>query len=325
MKFNANEVKSDVKNYYEASTNLNVRTGAGRKYPISFTLKKGDEVELIAKNKNWWEIKYFDKTGFVSSKYLIHSKSLSDKIYRPRKGIFSNFINIIVGIVFFVIIFKIFRKILTIIIKRKDKKLLQTATNLDRDTWSERDLVLQFLKYGISEQNIFHDLYVRKRDGNFSQIDLVVITQVGIIVFEVKDYKGWIYGNGNYTQWTQAFAYNKKYLFYNPIKQNNGHIENLKSQVNFENLPFFSVIIFYGNCELKDISSVPDGTFVTKAERVFEIINLILKNNIQIKYSDIEGILNVLKESKKNGENYNIQKQHKDNIIDMLGKHRVFD
>ena len=41
---------------------------------------------------------------------------------------------------------------------------------------------------------IFHDLYVEKHKGHFSQIDLVVVTEVGIIVFEVKDYSGWIFG-----------------------------------------------------------------------------------------------------------------------------------
>lgn len=325
-KFDASERKSDVKKYYKTSVNLNVRTGAGKKYPVSFTLKKGDQVELISKNKSWSEVKYLDKTGFVTSKYLIQSEILSGKALLKKNVIFSYFIISIVGLFFLVIIFKICRKIHAVIIKRKDKKLLQTVTTLDRGTWSERDLALRFLKYGISEHNIFHDLYVSKGNGNFSQIDLAIITQVGIIVFEVKDYSGWIYGNGNYTRWIQSFSNNKKYYFYNPIKQNNKHIEDLKKQVNyFENLPFFSVIVFYGNCKLKDINFVPDGTFITKAERVFEIVKLILKNNIQIKYSNIERVLYVFNESKKNGEDYDIQKQHRDSIQDMLGNHRVFD
>jgi len=36
-------------------------------------------------------------------------------------------------------------------------------------------------------------LYIRKHNGDFAQIDLVVATKVGIIVFEVKDYRGWIF------------------------------------------------------------------------------------------------------------------------------------
>ena len=107
----------------------------------------------------------------------------------------------------------------------RDRKLLKTATKPNRGTWSERDLVLKLLKYGIPAEAIFHDLYLPKYNATFSQIDLVVVTEVGIIVFEVKDYSGWIFGNGRYSQWTQVLAYGKeKYRFYNPIMQNNKHI-----------------------------------------------------------------------------------------------------
>lgn len=58
-----------------------------------------------------------------------------------------------------------------------------------------------------------------------SQIDVVVATNVGIIVFEVKDYSGWIYGNGNQQKWTQVLSHGReKYRFYNPILQNRSHI-----------------------------------------------------------------------------------------------------
>ena len=78
---------------------------------------------------------------------------------------------------------------------------------------------------------IFHDLYVEKHKGYFSQIDLVVVTEVGIIVFEVKDYSGWLFGSGNQSQWTQVLAYGKqKYRFYNPIMQNNKHVTELRKQ-----------------------------------------------------------------------------------------------
>jgi hypothetical protein len=104
---------------------------------------------------------------------------------------------------------------------KRDKKLLETVTKLSRGTSTERNLVLRLLKHGIPAQTIFHDLYVKKYNGGFSQIDLVVATKVGIIVFEVKDFSGWILGKGYQTQWTKVLAYGKrKYRFYNPIMQN---------------------------------------------------------------------------------------------------------
>ena len=125
---------------------------------------------------------------------------------------------IIIGLVLLVGFLSLFRKI-------RDVKLLKTVTSLNRGKKTERDLVLKLLKHGIPAQTIFHDLCIEKNNGEFSQIDVVVATTEGIIIFEVKDYSGWIYGNGNYSHWTKVLAYgNRTYLFYNPIKQNNNHI-----------------------------------------------------------------------------------------------------
>lgn len=41
----------------------------------------------------------------------------------------------------------------------------------------------------------------------------------GIIVIEVKDFSGWIFGNGNYFYWIKVLVYGeKKFRFYNFIK-----------------------------------------------------------------------------------------------------------
>ncbi|MDR1006402.1 MAG: NERD domain-containing protein [Bacteroidales bacterium] len=216
---------------------------------------------------------------------------------------------------------EVYRKLL-----EADRKLLETVTNLDRGTNAERDMVLKFLKHGIASQTIFHDLYLKKYNGNFSQIDLVVATKVGIIVFEIKDYSGWIFGNGYHSQWTQILAYGKqKYRFYNPIMQNNKHITELKKQLKQTNVPFFSVIVFYGDCVLKDISFVPDRTYIVKQTRVFDVIDFIMKNNIPAHYTNKIEVINILKEAVKNGESKDIRIQHIENINDMLGKDRIFD
>ena len=115
-----------------------------------------------------------------------------------------------------------------IVIDRQNKKLLLSVTSLDRGTSSEKNLILKLLKNEIPSKAVFHDLMIRKGQDEFSQIDLVLATKQGIIVFEVKDYKGWIFGSGNHNNWTQVLAYGKrKFRFYNPVKQNKNHINNL--------------------------------------------------------------------------------------------------
>jgi len=309
--------------YFIATANLNVRIGPGEKYSISFTLQKGTEVELISKeNNDWYRIKYLEKTGYASTNYLKLSRTISKQESSSRlvKQIVNNVIIILYVILVLFIGFIIYGKI-------RDSKLLHSVTNKTRGTKSERDLALALLKYGISKENIFHDLLIEKRKGEFSQIDLVIVTQVGIIVFEVKDYSGWIFGNGNHSQWTKVLAYGKqKFYFYNPIMQNNKHIADLKKQLHQKDyIPFFSMIVFYGDCELKNINFVPNQTFIVKSRRVIEVVKTILRDNKPFIYSNENEIILILREAVRNGENIMNQNQHKENIKNMLGTHRVFD
>lgn len=208
----------------------------------------------------------------------------------------------------------------------RNQDLLETVTNSDRGTYAERNLVIKLLKYGIPAQTIFHDLYLRKPNVSFSQIDLVVVTTAGIVVFEVKDYSGWIFGKGYQEQWTQVLAYgSQKYRFYNPIKQNSKHIIDLRNtRKQFENIPFYSVIVFDGDCELRDISFVPDGTFVVRAERILEVMRIIQAKE-PAPYTDKHEVIRVLREAVENGVHKKTEHQHIEKVTDLLGKHRVFD
>ena len=210
--------------------------------------------------------------------------------------------------------------------RKKERELISSVTSLSRGTPSEKFLILQLLKSGIPPVTIYHDLIIKKDNDKFSQIDLVLVTSEGIIVFEVKDYSGWIFGSGNNTNWTQILSYGKrKYKFYNPIKQNNNHITELRKTLKqFENIPFFSLIVFFGDCELKEINYVPKGTYVVKSQRVFEVLNLIKNENEPTEYTNKREVVNKLKELVSLGENVEYQKKHIENIKDMVGKNRIF-
>jgi hypothetical protein len=227
--------------YYSAKAVLNVRSGAGTNYAVSFTLQKGEEVEVLSKNDNgWFRIKYYERTGYAHSKYLKYSRSSSEIESKPDKNAVDFlFIGVCVGLVLF-LIFLIIRVI-------RQRKMLRTVTDFNRGTKTERELVLKLLKFGMPADTIFHDLYMKKPTDNFTQIDLVAVTKVGIIVFEVKNYSGWIFGNGNHSHWTKVLAYGKeKYRFYNPIIQNNKHVIELRNQfVQHGNVHFFSVVVFF--------------------------------------------------------------------------------
>ena len=208
--------------------------------------------------------------------------------------------------------------------RQENIDLISRVTPIFRGTSTERFLILNLLKYGINSGAIFHDLYIYKPDRKTSQIDIVVATSVGIIVFEVKDYSGWIYGKGNEQKWTQVLSYGReKHRFYNPVLQNKSHIAQLQ-RILKETVPFYSVIVFYGNCRLEDISFIPQNTFVTKHYRVIDVIESILQNNPVANYKNKHNVINILKKAVANGNNAKIEEQHIDNIKDMLGSDRIF-
>lgn len=204
----------------------------------------------------------------------------------------------------------------------RQKSTKTVSTNTD----SEQDLVSRLIRYGIESNSIFNNIYIKKHNGTFSQVDVIAITQVGIIVFEVKEYSGWIFGKGQHRSWTQVLNYgNQKYYFYNPILQNQQHIINLKKLLSNETVPFYSVIVFYGDCQLKEITFVPQGTYITKGYRVTDVISEILDTNKEVEYNDKQNIINILQECAKNGESEEIQNSHVEQIQDMLGTKRVFE
>lgn len=306
--------------YYIATKNLNVRTGAGVGYTVLYTLQRGEEVEIISREDSWYQIKYAGKIGYAHSKYLKYSRAYngSSEQSREQKDRLP-IIGVLVGFALIAGFVSFWRK--------QRSALLKRNSELGRGTRSERALASTLLRYGIPEQHIFHDLYLEKYKGHFSQIDLVAITEVGIIVFEVKDYSGWIFGSGNRTQWTKVLNYgHQKHRFYNPILQNNKHISELKKQfLPFNSIPIYSIVVFYGDCELKEIDFVPNGTFIVKSQRVLEVMDNILKENKPVEYTNEAEIIRILKEAVTNGDVIENQLQHNENIKDMLGKHRVFD
>lgn len=77
----------------------------------------------------------------------------------------------------------------------EDMQLLETVTPRNRGEWSERMTVLKLLKMGIDHRAIFHDCYIRKASGAYTQVDLVIATRAGLLAFEIKDYSGWIFGH----------------------------------------------------------------------------------------------------------------------------------
>ena len=162
---------------------------------------------------------------------------------------------------------------------------------------------------------ILRNVYIPKPDGGTSEIDVLYITTKGIFVIESKNYSGWIFGKEYDDYWTATLPAGKgrsiKNKFYNPIKQNKGHIKYLSDFLQKEypdkGYKLFSLIVFSERCKFKDIS-IKQSTYVMQRNVLYSEMNKILKDeeisltNVQVDelYEKLNGLSKVDKDVKQN-------------------------
>ena len=90
-----------------------------------------------------------------------------------------------------------------------------------------------------------------------TEIDLILVHETGIYSFEMKHYKGDIYGDIDGEIWTQYFRTQSNEVFHNPVQQNAYHISALKDR--FPSVPVYSFVVFTNEeCTLRINGSVQD-------------------------------------------------------------------
>lgn len=105
--------------------------------------------------------------------------------------------------------------------------------------------------FGLSDDYIvFKDLWFSNY-GHSTQIDHLVVSPYGVFVIETKGYKGWILGGEYSEKWTQNI-YGRKYEFYNPIRQNEGHVRFLRRLLKYSvDIPFIPIVVFNNDAKIK--------------------------------------------------------------------------
>lgn len=131
----------------------------------------------------------------------------------------------------------------------------------------------EFLTYRILEKSgeskILCNVYLPKKNGETTEVDLISVNRKGIFVYESKNYSGWIFGNEKDKNWTQCLKGGKKNKFYNPVFQNKGHISAINSFLDGEYKDcFFSYIVFSERCELKKVSVNDEKTRVINRQNL---------------------------------------------------------
>ena len=113
-------------------------------------------------------------------------------------------------------------------------------------------------KYHVPPEQIIRNVYISTAKGDTAEIDLIVLSRKGILVFECKNYHGNIYGDGRRRRWVQYLGRQKNY-FYSPVMQNRTHAQAVRNYFSdIPGLPVIPIFVATNNATLKLRNINPD-------------------------------------------------------------------
>lgn len=144
-------------------------------------------------------------------------------------------------------------------------------------------------EFALTNRNLSGNFFVYKNIyipymGKTTEIDLLMLHERGIFVFESKNYSGWIFGSADQQYWTQMLQNREKHQFYNPIKQNRSHIKALAEYLNLPQKIFSSYIVFSERCSLKKVPLPTENIVVLRRPEMLRYLRNDL-NDRKICYS----------------------------------------
>ncbi len=173
-----------------------------------------------------------------------------------------------------------------------------------RGKYGEKWVRKELKKLSKNDYILLNDIMIKDEYGTH-QIDHIVISDNYIFVIEMKNYYGLIVGNQYNDKWIQWLGKHKN-EFYNPLRQNYGHIKSLSKILNLDEVYFKSIICFSNDAKL----NVKASEIVINLRDILKLIRKYKSNEKGIidkdKFRDI--IIN------SNIKDNNIRKEHINNI-----------
>lgn len=107
---------------------------------------------------------------------------------------------------------------------------------------------------------LINDVMLPSGQGT-TQIDHILVSPSAVFLIETKDINGWVFGRPGQKQWTQSFKAgrwslkagikSKKFKFYNPLLQNEGHAKALLKLNIVDRWLLRPIVVFVGDAHLK--------------------------------------------------------------------------
>lgn len=200
---------------------------------------------------------------------------------------------------------------------KRDKKYIETYCNskgcyisdeneLNRGDRGEYYIFKSLLRIK-PPLHILIDLYIPTYNNKTTQIDLVFIHSTGIYVIESKNTGALLSGKQNDIYWNQSYKSGKSFKLYNPILQNDSHIEYLKLFLkDYPSDLFYSLLIInrhhsgIDNLNI-DHSKLKYKTFITTKYAITRKVENLLSERLSelnssslLNKSQIDSIYNLL-------------------------------
>lgn len=143
----------------------------------------------------------------------------------------------------------------------------------------------------ITNGYVFRDVYING-SHDVQQIDIIAVTEKGVLVVEKKTYSGLVVGKAHDRLWRVYYRGRQMYVMQNPHHQNYGHIQALCEKFPTLKGKFINLVIFGNNAVLGD--NIPLGTFYDNdIEFVYKCLPTILNaEEMEIIARDIAALNN---------------------------------
>ena len=168
----------------------------------------------------------------------------------------------------------------------------------DKGRFGEYETYRSLQSFESKGAKFLFNLYLPKGNNETAEIDVLMIYQTGIFVFESKNYSGWIFGEENQKNWTQTLPHGRgrtalKEHFPNPVWQNKLHIASLKQVLEGRSAAIFSLIVFSNRCELKNVNLYNNDIIVIHRREIVSAVNRCVCD-IRLSENEISSIYSLL-------------------------------
>lgn len=136
----------------------------------------------------------------------------------------------------------------------------KTIVQLNKDTHNKKTgsagemaIVAQLKAYASFTKTpvrIYQNAYITYKNGKTTEIDILALTNKQLYVIESKNYNGRINVANGQKNWYVNYRNGQSYTVYNPLMQNETHINALKNQLGIPASYMKSLVVFGNNTEI---------------------------------------------------------------------------